>query len=371
MYNMGCHNGTNSNALESVETTAQASSSSELAVDTSPMFAFDGNTSTRWAANRYFADPSWIQLDFSEGPRALASVDIWWEQAHAARYKVLALFKDGSAATAQKAGEEGWWHTIVPDIALSSPIISSHDVADIVAGRQALAVRIVCLERALRPWGCSVLEVRLNDLIRHPTVVLSNASRPATSLSAKALSIRPHADPGVGTKRHTIQVQIGGRRVSALAKASSVFGHTDTLMGPQQAFDGLATTRWAAKANSKDHEMDWLELEFFQPQAVETVAIHWEDSYATNYDVVFIAAHGPACNKGHHSNHPLSEWGVLIPPSPVSSPGIIWHEDLKRAPPICHLRIRCLNRCVWLLLKSLAWENAFMSLHAIITVPVR
>ncbi len=194
-----------------------AVSSSSESAALGPEFVNDGSMSTRWSSR--FADNQWIYVDLG-ALYDLKRVVLRWETAYASHYLL------------QVSNDATIWRT-VRDVYSGGTV---DDFADLSSA--ARFVRMFGLTRAT-PWGFSLWE-------------LEAYGTPA------ALS------PNLST--------------AAIATASSV--ENDTL-GPTQAIDGRADTRWS----SAFRDGESLTLDFRAPVTLKRLALRWETAYARAYTI--------------------------------------------------------------------------------------
>ena len=131
--------------------------SSGTSWDYGPLNAVDGDFDTRWQSA--WADDQWLALEL-EHEQPVAAVEIWWEMAHALKYRVEVC---GGPTCADD--DESRWQTIARE---SQPCVYPCSVTTPLPldGRRVRFVRVVC-ERRATEYGFSIFEVRVRGTGDH------------------------------------------------------------------------------------------------------------------------------------------------------------------------------------------------------------
>ena len=128
--------------------------------------------------------------------------------------------------------------------------------------------------------------------------------------------------------------QNGIRTVTATVSASSA--DTNSRLYPHYAFDGNPNTRWGA-APKETGAIDWIEIQFQEPQDIFSMDIVWEQSYASTYQV-----RAQTMEEDNSTN-----WVPLVLTTDVAKAGLVSHaDDLLPAFRVLKVRIECLKRRV-------------------------
>ncbi|MDQ6693215.1 MAG: discoidin domain-containing protein [Chloroflexota bacterium] len=86
-----------------------------------------------------------------------------------------------------------------------------------------------------------------------------------------------YSKPGI-----TSTSEPGNMAIAKMAYASSTEDPTGTTLGPQNAFDGRLSTRWAS--HSGDNSA-WLYVDLGEHKVIHRVRIDWEQAYASSYSL--------------------------------------------------------------------------------------
>ncbi|WP_203668712.1 discoidin domain-containing protein [Cellulomonas pakistanensis] len=181
--------------------------------------AVDGDPSTRWSSAA--ADGEWLEVDLGEVVR-VDRVELDWERAAAADYRVQARAAEGEA-----------WTTVA-------------EVADGGEGR---------------------------------------AVHPADDVRARYVRVLAGGrTTGYGVSLHALEVwSAEGRPTPDLARGAAATSSSDEWsgFGPANAVDGDPGTRWASAWTDEA----WLAVDLGRTERVREVTLAWEDAYAVGYVV--------------------------------------------------------------------------------------
>ena len=193
----------------------------------------DGNTATRWSGN--LSDAAWAQVDLGS-VQPVGAVRLWWEASYARQYRIQ-VSDDGAA-----------WRD-----AYTTPAGGSDGGVDVVTvGQQARYVRMQTVQRSTTQYGVSLweLEVFGDDAI---------ATAPAVP---------------------------AGRENLALGRTTTADSQYSPTLGPANATDGVATTRWASQRQDAPYTTErWLQVDLGSPRTVNQVVLTWESATSNDFRV--------------------------------------------------------------------------------------
>jgi chondroitin AC lyase len=206
---------------------------------TSPGSATDGNTTTRWIADRTGSpDSSWLQVDLGS-VRKIGAARLFWEASYASQYKIQ-VSDDGitwrDAYTTPSAGSDG-----------GTDLVSLN-----ATGRY---VRMQTLKRALTSYGVSVWEF---EVFGDGGIV----SAPTSSTRADLALGKP-------------------------TTADSVYNNLANIQ-PSAATDGSNTTKWSSArptGTAPYTNRNWLQVDLGSVQPVSRTIVEWETGNSTDYEV--------------------------------------------------------------------------------------
>jgi beta-glucanase (GH16 family) len=222
-------------------------SSSENAGST-PNFAVDGNTGTRWSSA--FSDPQWITVDLG-ATASITRVRLNWEAAFATAYSI------------QVSGNSSTWTTVM-SVTGGDGGIDDHNMS--TSGRY---VRINGTSRATQ-YGYSLWELEVYGTAGSATP--TPTSTPTATARARATATataRPRATPTSGAATLLSQ----GRPVA-------VSGSESPFLGPN-AVDGNTGTRWSSAFS----DPQWIYVDLGTPRNITRVLLNWEAAYGRSYSI--------------------------------------------------------------------------------------
>ncbi len=204
----------------------QAWASSELQP---ARLAFDGDSNSRWESVHRVA-PSWLVVDLG-GRSALESIEIDWERANAASYRI-----EGSLDNQQ-------WQEIS---SFSGGKIGDRTDRLALTGQYRYLRLFATAHSEHNGYGFSVRELRVNG------EALEQVAPPVTAPPAGSINL-------------------------ALNKKASA---STQLQPASRAVDGNKDSRWEST-----HKVSpsWLTVDIGAVRAIEQVAVHWENANAAHY----------------------------------------------------------------------------------------
>lgn len=316
-----------------------------------PERAIDGDSSTRWSS--VFENNEWWQVDFGQ-EHVLQNVEIHWEDAHAATYRVK-LSSDG----------ETW--EVVHDERSGKPGVATI----LFEARPARFVRIECGRRATE-WGFSFYEVKFN--VAEPPRMTATASSGAGDFAPRFaidgdlttrwssefrddewLQVefeRPTTLTGMRilwetafAEQYDIAVSDDGREWRTIYSVTDGDGQTDILLfepvetkfirvvcrqrgtgwgnsiwniefmddtqqvharasssiedhGPERVIDGRTETFWKSAEGGEQ----WVELQFPGVMGLGGLVLQWGDDHAVTYAIKW-SEDGKEWNTAHREMH--------------------------------------------------------------------
>jgi hypothetical protein len=200
--------------------------------------AFDGNTTTRWAA-AFTGDPQWIYADLGSS-QSVNRVKLNWETAYAKSYQI------------QVSNDASTWTNVY------STTTGDGGIDDITfTATNGRYVRMYGTARANTSYSYSIWEFEVyGGTTPTPTPTPSPTATPTpTPTPAANLALNKTAT------------------ASSVEKAGFEAG---------KAFDGNNTTRWAAAFTG---DPQWIYVDLGSSKTVRRVKLNWETAYAKSYQI--------------------------------------------------------------------------------------
>lgn len=270
--------------------------------------AIDGNPATRWSSQ--FGDPEWLRIDLGS-PAAIDRIVLHWETAYASAYQI--EVSDDAIA----------WRVV------SSTVAGDGGIDDVPMAATGRYIRMLGTTRAT-PWGYSLWEFDVFGAAAAvnlvPTVKISSPStgailtEPATfpidvdasdadgtvtrvdfyvngvltgTDTTPPFSLSATLDAGkytIGVVAHdnlaatatdaiAIEVMPAARPGNNLAYGRPVVSSSNesAALGPENAVDGNAMTRWSSAF--ADHQ--WIYVDLGRRYRIGTIILKWETAYAS------------------------------------------------------------------------------------------